>query len=63
MGRLGIWGTETGTMASRQGADPNDGESLYHACEIGADGVRMLLDAGAGQANHECPEACYDLIA
>lgn len=30
------------------GADPNDGESLYHACEIGSsDGVRMLLAAGA----------------
>ncbi len=31
-----------------QGADPDDGESLYHACEIGSpDGVRMLLAAGA----------------
>lgn len=30
------------------GASPNDGESLYHACEIGApEGVRMLLQAGA----------------
>ena len=30
------------------GADPNDGESLYHACEIGTvEGVRMLLKAGA----------------
>ncbi len=31
-----------------RGADPNDGESLYHACEIGSpEGVRMLLAAGA----------------
>ncbi|MEM1300998.1 MAG: ankyrin repeat domain-containing protein [Pseudomonadota bacterium] len=31
-----------------QGADPNDGESLYHATELGhADGVRMLLGSGA----------------
>jgi len=30
------------------GADPNDGESLYHACEMGSpEGVRMLLAAGA----------------
>ena len=39
--RLGQWLLD-------RGADPNDGESLYHACEIGkADGVRMLLAAGA----------------
>jgi len=31
-----------------KGANPDDGESLYHACEIGsAEGVRMLLAAGA----------------
>ncbi len=31
-----------------KGANPNDGESLYHACEIGTpDGVRMLIEAGA----------------
>ncbi|WP_299932218.1 ankyrin repeat domain-containing protein [uncultured Pelagimonas sp.] len=30
------------------GADPNDGESLYHATELGHhDGLRMLLTAGA----------------
>lgn len=30
------------------GADPNDGESLYHATELGHhDGLRMLLAAGA----------------
>lgn len=30
------------------GADPNDGESLYHATELGhADGLRLLLDHGA----------------
>jgi ankyrin repeat protein len=30
------------------GADPNDGESLYHATELGHhDGLRMLLDHGA----------------
>lgn len=30
------------------GADPNDGESLYHATELGhLDGLRMLLKAGA----------------
>lgn len=30
------------------GADPNDGESLYHATELGHhDGLRMLLKAGA----------------
>lgn len=30
------------------GADPNDGESLYHATELGHhDGLRMLLEAGA----------------
>lgn len=31
-----------------RGADPNDGESLYHATELGHhDGLRMLLDHGA----------------
>lgn len=31
-----------------RGADPNDGESLYHATELGtADGLRMLLEHGA----------------
>lgn len=31
-----------------KGADPNDGESLYHACELGhLDGVSMLLASGA----------------
>ena len=31
-----------------QGADPNDGESLYHATELGhVHGVQMLLDHGA----------------
>ncbi|MEM7318208.1 MAG: ankyrin repeat domain-containing protein [Pseudomonadota bacterium] len=31
-----------------QGADPNDGESLYHSTELGHhDGLRMLLAAGA----------------
>ena len=31
-----------------QGADPNDGESLYHATELGHhDGLAMLLKAGA----------------
>ena len=29
------------------GADPNDGESLYHACEFGAPALRILLDHGA----------------
>ncbi|MEM9031492.1 MAG: ankyrin repeat domain-containing protein, partial [Pseudomonadota bacterium] len=30
------------------GADPNDNESLYHACELGhAEGVRLLLKHGA----------------
>ncbi|SMY06746.1 ankyrin repeat domain-containing protein [Flavimaricola marinus] len=34
-----------------QGADPNDGESLYHATELPhADGVRLLLDHGARPA-------------
>ena len=32
------------------GADPNDGESLYHACEIGAPALRLLLDHGARTA-------------
>ena len=31
-----------------QGANPNDGESLYHACELShREGLRMLLAAGA----------------
>ena len=31
-----------------QGADPNDGESLYHACDAGnAEGLRLLLAHGA----------------
>ncbi|RVT85878.1 ankyrin repeat domain-containing protein [Rhodobacteraceae bacterium CCMM004] len=31
-----------------RGADPNDGESLYHATELGhRQGLRMLLEAGA----------------
>lgn len=31
-----------------RGADPDDGESLYHACELShSDGLRMLLAAGA----------------
>ncbi len=29
------------------GADPNDGESLYHACEVGAPALRLLLNHGA----------------
>lgn len=34
-----------------QGANPDDGESLYHACELPhAEGVRMLLAAGADPA-------------
>ncbi len=32
------------------GADPNDGESLYHACEVGAPALRVLLDHGATTA-------------
>ena len=32
------------------GADPNDGESLYHACEFGAPALRILLDHGARTA-------------
>ncbi len=39
--RLGRWLLE-------QGANPNDGESLYHATELGHhDGLRMLLEHGA----------------
>lgn len=31
-----------------QGADPDDGESLYHSCELPhAEGLKMLLQAGA----------------
>ena len=38
--RLAAWLLENG-------ADPNDGESLYHACEAGAPALRILLDHGA----------------
>ncbi|MDE0208651.1 MAG: ankyrin repeat domain-containing protein [Boseongicola sp.] len=38
--RLAAWLLENG-------ADPNDGESLYHACESGARALRLLLDHGA----------------
>ncbi len=39
--RLGQWLLD-------RGADPNDGESLYHATELGHhDGLKMLLKAGA----------------
>ncbi len=41
--RLAAWLLENG-------ADPNDGESLYHACEIGAPALRLLLDHGARTA-------------
>lgn len=37
-----------GRWLLEQGADPNDGESLYHATELGHhDGLRMLLAYGA----------------
>lgn len=37
-----------GKWLLENGADPNDGESLYHATELGHhDGLRMLLDHGA----------------
>ncbi|NNE78961.1 MAG: hypothetical protein HKN18_01700 [Silicimonas sp.] len=29
------------------GADPNDGESVYHACEMGAPALRLVLEHGA----------------
>ena len=29
------------------GADPNDGESLYHACDLGAPALRLLFQFGA----------------
>ena len=29
------------------GADPNDGESLYHGCDLGAPALRVLLQHGA----------------
>ena len=29
------------------GADPNDGESLYHGCDLGAPALRLLLKHGA----------------
>ncbi len=39
---------ELGQWLLDHGANPDDGESLYHACEIGSSaGVRMLLTAGA----------------
>ena len=38
--RLAAWFLENGS-------DPNDGESLYHACEVGAPALRLLLDHGA----------------
>ncbi|MYA90057.1 MAG: ankyrin repeat domain-containing protein [Boseongicola sp. SB0662_bin_57] len=38
--RLAAWLLENG-------ADPDDGESLYHACEVGAPALRILLDHGA----------------
>ncbi|MFS4580648.1 ankyrin repeat domain-containing protein [Phaeobacter sp. C3_T13_0] len=37
-----------GQWLLEQGADPNDGESLYHSTELGHhDGLRMLLEHGA----------------
>ncbi len=40
-----------GRWLLEHGADPNDNESLYHACELGhADGLRLLLDHGAAPA-------------
>ncbi len=37
-----------GRWLLERGADPNDGESLYHATELGHhDGLRMLLEHGA----------------
>ncbi len=37
-----------GRWLLEQGADPNDGESLYHATELGDhDGLRLLLSSGA----------------
>ena len=30
-----------------KGADPNDGESLYHGCELGAPALKLLLQHGA----------------
>ncbi len=37
-----------GRWLLEQGADPNDGESLYHATELGHhEGLRMLLEYGA----------------
>jgi len=39
---------ELATWLLENGANPNDGESLYHATELGhADGVRLLLKHGA----------------
>lgn len=32
------------------GADPNDGESLYHGCDLGAPALRLLLSHGAKPA-------------
>lgn len=40
-----------GRWLLEQGANPNDGESLYHATELGhTEGLRMLLEAGARNA-------------
>ncbi|MGZ2256003.1 ankyrin repeat domain-containing protein [Roseobacter sp. A03A-229] len=40
-----------GRWLLEQGADPNDGESLYHATELGHhEGLRMLLEHGADPA-------------
>ena len=30
-----------------KGATPNDGESLYHGCDLGAPALRLLLQHGA----------------
>ncbi|MEP0502908.1 MAG: hypothetical protein ABJD13_00305 [Paracoccaceae bacterium] len=39
---------EMGRWLLEHGADPNDGESLYHATELGHhDGLKMLLEHGA----------------
>ena len=34
----------------KNGADPNDGESLYHGCDLGAPALKLLLDHGAQTA-------------
>lgn len=48
-GAVGHAGNLTlGSLLLARGADPNDGESLYHATELGdLRGLRMLLEAGA----------------